>query len=119
MTLRDAIITLAIVVALPVGSAPKARLREQLVVDASLLLQVDLGFEDVESRPRPASILGFSEYLPSAAQSFAGSSGDEIPVPMQEMDSPFFLYDNCEYVPCRTQRARPGSRTLQSLATLA
>ncbi|MDZ7735624.1 MAG: hypothetical protein U5P41_05620 [Gammaproteobacteria bacterium] len=44
----DAVVALAIVVALAVGAAAQTRLGEQLVVDLALLFQVDLGLEGID-----------------------------------------------------------------------
>ena len=44
----DAVVALAIVVALPVGAAAEARLGEDLLIDLALLAQLDLGLELVD-----------------------------------------------------------------------
>ena len=43
-----AVVALAVVIALAVGAAAKARFGEQALVDLALLAQRDFGFEDVD-----------------------------------------------------------------------
>ncbi len=44
----DAVVALAVVVALPIGAAAQPGLPEQLVLDLALLLELDLAFVDVD-----------------------------------------------------------------------
>ena len=49
--MRDTVVALTVIVALPIDPTSQPGLREQLILDLSLAFQLDLGLEDVDFAP--------------------------------------------------------------------
>jgi len=68
---RDTVVALTVIVALPIDATPQPGLREELILDLPLVFQLDLGLEDVDFAPKPRRYLGSQHLFPRHSRSLS------------------------------------------------